>query len=328
MIELHPTEHLQAALPAAGQMRQLLGSDQFVASRSRLAATDKTSLHFRSWLPAGRPISGTIVFVHGIASHGAWFAQTAGFLASNGIAVYAPDRRGSGLSGGTRGHTDSVQQLLEDLDSMVNHAEDQQPAAPLFLVGSSWAAKLALAYAAKAQARLSGLLLHGPGLFPKVDLSLTQKLAVLAYHRFQPARQLTIPLTPESYTNDADMQGYIQNDPYRLLTASARFFWETRSLDRARNRLAVRLTLPILLQIGDADPIMDATATCQWLQTLSAPDRTAITYVGASHTLDFESERTVRAYRADLLGWLRRQINQHTALLLDGEQAMEASNGR
>ena len=40
---------------------------------------------------------------------------------------------------------DTVQQLLEDLDSMVNHAEDQQPAAPLFLVGSSWAAKLALA---------------------------------------------------------------------------------------------------------------------------------------------------------------------------------------
>lgn len=325
MIELQPRETVEAAPPAAGL---LTTSDQYVATRARLAATDGISLHYRAWRPTARPVSGALVFVHGIASHSAWFAQTAGFLASRGIAVYAPDRRGSGLSGGTRGHADTVRQLLQDLDLMVSHVEAELPAVPLFLAGSSWSAKLALAYAAKAQGRLAGLLLHGPGLFPKVDLAIVQKLAVLAFHRFQPTRQLTIPLSPESYTNAPEYQEYIQSDPYRLLTASARFFWETRQLDRARNRLAARLTLPILLQIGDADPIMDASVTCHWLQSLDAPDRTAITYVNASHTLDFESEPTVRAYRADLLGWLRRQINQQADAQLDEERAMEASNER
>ena len=155
---------------------------------------------------------------------------------------------------------------------------------------------------------------------------------MLAAHRMQPTRELSIPLSPESYTTEQEYLEYIRQDGYRLLTASARFYWETRQLDRARNRLAARLTLPILLQIGDADAIMDAPATCDWFQTLSAPDRTAITYRNASHTLDFESEPTVRAYRADLLGWLQRQIAQQSTnpgnQQLNEEPTREASNER
>jgi acylglycerol lipase len=329
MIELHPSESVQADSPTVCQPAgPLPRSNQFVASRARLTATDGIALHYRAWLPASVPVSGALVFVHGIASHSAWFAQTAGFLAGGGIAVYAPDRRGSGLSGGPRGHAGSVEQLLSDLDRIISLTADEHPATPIFLAGSSWAAKLALAYAANAQDRLAGLLLHGPGLFPKVDLSVSQKLAVLARHRFQPTCQLPIPLTPESYTSQASYLAYIEGDPYRLLTASARFFWETRRLDRARTRLAARLTLPVLLQIGDADPIMDAEATCGWLQALPAPDRTAITYRNASHTLDFEAEPTVRAYRTDLFDWLRRQIDHHAESALKDEWAWETSNGR
>ncbi|MCC7371900.1 MAG: alpha/beta fold hydrolase [Chloroflexi bacterium] len=297
---------------------------RYVASRTRLAACDGVSLHYRSWLPTDRPVAGALVFLHGIASHGAWFAETAGFLAGNGIAVYAPDRRGSGLSGGLRGHTPSVSQLLHDLDRVVCLVEIRHPETPLFLVGSSWAAKLALAYAAGQQSRLAGLLLHGPGLFPKVDLSPFRKLRVLLGRLTRPERQIQIPLIPENYTDDEEYRAYIRQDAYRLLTASARFFWETRRLDRARDQYAARLSLPILLQIGERDPIMDAAASCRWLGGLLAPDRTAITYPDASHTLDFEPEPTLRAYRADLLGWLRRQIAQHAA----GEAASEGRHGR
>lgn len=324
MIELHPSEPNIAAPASAGQLRASKG---YTASRPRFAAADGVSLHLRSWLPDGQPASGVLVFVHGIASHSGWFSQTAGHLASRGIAVYAPDRRGSGLSGGTRGHADSVGQLLDDLDQIVCLAEAAHSEAPLFLLGSSWAAKLALAYAAQHQDRLAGLLLHGPGLFPKIDLSFAGKLGVLACHRLQPERPLEIPLTPQSYTRQPEYLAYIQDDPYRLLTASARFYWETRALDRARGRLAAGLTLPILLQIGEADPIMNAAASCRWLQGLGAPDRTAITYRNASHTLDFEAEPTVRSYRADLLGWLRRQINRRQVQLETGT-VREASGAR
>ncbi|MGE3267671.1 MAG: alpha/beta fold hydrolase [Chloroflexota bacterium] len=302
-------------------------ADRCLTSRSRLAASDGVSLHYRAWLPAQRTPEAAVLFVHGIASHGAWFAETAAHLANRGTAVYAADRRGSGLSGGRRGHLDNYEQALDDLDRVVSLVESRHPGTPLFLAGSSWAAKLAVAYAAKAQDRLAGLLLHGPGLFPKVDLSLPRKLAVLLYHRWRPQHQLTIPLTPECYTRNKAYLPYVEQDPYRLLTASARFFWETRRLDRARDHLAATLTLPILLQIGDADPIMDPQATCRWLQNLpAAADRTAILYRDASHTLDFESERTVQTYRADLLGWLRRQTRHRPAELQDRDNAVSEEN--
>jgi len=328
MIQQASEQTGQATEPAA----TLLRDDQIVASRARLTATDGISLHYRAWLPASGQAACSLVFLHGIASHGAWFAETATHLAQRGIAVYAPDRRGSGLSGGLRGHIDQYEQALDDLDRVIEMVEAQQPATPLFLASSSWAAKLAIAYAAQAQARLTGLLLLGPGLFPKVDLSLGRKLAVLVNHRFNPERQIQIPLIPASYTRNGEYLEYVRRDPYRLRTASARFFWETRRLDRARTRLAATLTLPVLLQIGDADPIMDAPATCRWLQRLTTTDRTAITYQDASHTLDFEGGQTVRAYRADLLGWLRRQIAlhpvQHTNQRLNDEPGKDKGHGR
>jgi alpha-beta hydrolase superfamily lysophospholipase len=281
-----------------------------IASRARVAAPDGLPLHYRAWLPTGGTPAASLLFVHGIASHGAWFSETAVYLADRGIAVYAPDRRGSGLSAGPRGHVASYEQTLDDLDLFVDLIVGEQPGAPIFLAGSSWAAKLALAYAARAQQRLAGLLLHGPGLFSRVDLSVRLKLDVLLHHRAGGDYGLGIPLVPEQYTRNPAYLEFIRRDPYRLLTASARFFWETRRLDRARDRLADSLTLPMLLQIGEHDPIMDARTTCSWFERLKAPDRTSIVYRNASHTLDFESEPTVRAYRADLLGWLRRQLKR------------------
>jgi alpha-beta hydrolase superfamily lysophospholipase len=278
------------------------------AARGHLTATDGVLLHHRSWLPSDQRPAATMLFVHGIASHSAWFADTAAFLADRGIAVYAPDRRGSGLSGGPRGHMPSYEQAITDLHTTMDHAV-QHPDAPLFLAGSSWAAKLAVATAAQSQGRLSGLLLLGPGLFPRVDLTPRQKAAVLVAHRLRPEQQVSIPLVPWHYTRQAAPLAYIANDPYRLLTASARFFWETRRLDRVRSQLAGALTLPVLLQIGGADRIMDVRATCRWVNDLPSCDRTVVVYRDAAHTLDFEAEPTAHTYRAHLLGWLRRQLD-------------------
>lgn len=294
--------------PGGSTVDRLPGHDRHVANRARLTALDGLPLHYRTWIPADRRPEASLLFLHGIASHGAWFAETAVHLADRGIAVYAPDRRGSGLSGGPRGHIPSYEQALDDLDLFRDLAAKE--GAPLFLAGSSWAAKLAIASAARSQDGLAGLLLVGPGLFPRVDLTVRQKLAVLLSHRTRPEIDVRIPLVPDDYTRNPAYLEYVRRDAYRLLTASSRLFWETGRLDRARDRLATGLNLPILLQIGDADQIMDGPATCAWLQRLTAPDRTSVIYRGAAHTLDFEPEPTVRAYRADLLGWLRRQIGR------------------
>ena len=83
------------------------------ASRS-IRASDGVQLHYLRWSTGGAEPWAAVLFLHGIASHAGWFAETATDLGEQGVAVYAPDRRGSGRSGGRRGHLERYERALDD----------------------------------------------------------------------------------------------------------------------------------------------------------------------------------------------------------------------
>lgn len=76
----------------------------------RCAHRGGTSLAMHSWGdgPAG------LIYVHGLQSHGGWLAETGPALVRRGVRVLVPDRRGSGRSGGLRGHVPDATTLLDD----------------------------------------------------------------------------------------------------------------------------------------------------------------------------------------------------------------------
>ena len=180
------------------------------------------------------------------------------------------------------------------------------PGVPVFLAASSWAAKLGVVYAAQRPAPLAGLLLLGPGLFPRVNLSPWRRIVVVAGHVVRPMARLPIPLTPELYTANPPYRDFIRADPLRLLEATTRFFWETARLDRRRRTAAARLELPVLLLQGESDEMMDVPATRRWFAGLAGERNTYRGYPGAGHTLDFEPDRA--PYLNDLLGWLSATV--------------------
>src|SRR5215204_2338579 len=267
-----------------------------------LTASDGVRLHYLRWSSGPSPPRATIIFLHGIASHAGWFGETAADLNSQGVAVYGPDRRGSGRSGDPRGHLERYGRALDDVEEMVRLVSAEHGTTPIFLAASSWAAKLAVVYAAQRPASLSGLLLLGPGLTADVKLSPARQLQVLVGHLVAPMAYLPIPLTPEQYTANPTYPDFIRADPLRRLEATARFFWETARLDRQRRRASARLRLPLLLLQGEADKMIDVPKTRRWFARLGVEDKTYRAYPGAGHTLDFELDRA--QYLADLLGWL------------------------
>jgi acylglycerol lipase len=290
--------------PAAGAERKTLDGGDAVSRAVR--ASDGVELHYLRWCSGRTPPWATVVFLHGIASHGGWFAETAADLDTYGVAVYAPDRRGSGRSGGPRGHLDRYERALDDVDEVVRLVSAEHPGTPLFLAASSWAAKLGVVYAARRPAPLSGLLLLGPGLLPRVGLSRARQLVVVAGHLVAPTARLAIPLTPELYTTNPRFLDAIRSDRLRLLRATTQFFWETARLDRGRRRAAAGLRLPLLLLQGEDDAMMDVAGTRHWFSRLGAEDKTYRAYPGAGHTLDFEPDR--RRYLADMVGWLSARV--------------------
>ena len=276
-------------------------------SESRfVTADDGVRLHLLRWRSGPPPLSAVVVFLHGIASHAGWFGETATDLSRQGVEVYGPDRRGSGRSQGPRGHLDRYERALDDVDQLVELAATEHPRVPVFLAASSWAAKLGVVYAAERGAPLSGLLLLGPGLFPRVNLSPWRTALVVAGHRLRPMARLPIPLTPELYTANPPYRDYIRADPLRLLEATTRFYWETGRLDRRRGADTARLVLPVLVLQGEADQMMDVPATRRWFDGLSGEHSTYRAYPGAGHTLDFEPDRS--RYLADMLAWLSATV--------------------
>jgi alpha-beta hydrolase superfamily lysophospholipase len=282
-----------------------------------LQASDGEKLHYLRWSSVQAEPWAVVIFLHGIASHAGWFGETAADLMEQGVAVYGLDRRGSGLSGGRRGHLSRFRRALDDVDELIEAVGPEQEGTPVFVAASSWAAKLAVVYASSRPAALSGLMLLGPGLLPRVNLSPARRVAVAVGNIVAPTARIAIPLTPELYTTTPHYLEFIRSDPLRLLTATARFFWETRRLDRRRRRASANLHLPLLVLQGDADTMMDVPKTRAWFSRLGIEDKTYTAYPGAGHTLDFEPQRA--QYVADMLAWLSTRASQRVATSADGQ---------
>ena len=270
-----------------------------------LTAGDGVCLHYL-WRSGPSQPSAVVIFLHGIASHAGWFAETATDLSHQGVEVYGLDRRGSGRSGGPRGHLDRYERALDDSEQLVRLIASDHPGVPVFLAASSWAAKLGVVYAAQRPAPLSGLLLLGPGLFPRVNLSPWRRIMVVAGHLVRPMAYLPIPLTPELYTANPPYRDFIRADPLRLLEATTQFFWETARLDRRRRTAGAHLELPVLLLQGENDEMMDVPATRRWFAGLAGDHNTYRAYPGAGHTLDFEPGRV--SYLGEVVGRLSAMV--------------------
>ena len=266
-----------------------------------ILAADGVCLACRVVPARGPAPRANVVYLHGIQSHGGWYVDTAAELARRGYAVYLPDRRGSGRSGGVRGHFAGWDQLVDDVRRVVDSARRDAPERPVVLVGGCWGARPAMAFAARHEADLAGLALVCPAVKVKVDLPAHDKLRVVLGRAVSPTRPVRIPLTPEMFTSNPRWLEFVRTDPLSLRTVSARFFWETMRSNRFLARRA-RLSLPMLLLQSGADPIVDAAGVRSWFDGVAPVGARRTLYPTFGHILDFEEER--RRYWDDLVGWL------------------------
>jgi acylglycerol lipase len=109
-------------------------------------ARDAIPLAYRSYLP--QQAKAILIFYHGAGAHsGLSYNHIAvGLRDDYQVAVYTPDIRGHGASGGDRGDAPAVAQVWSDINILVNLARARYPELPIFLGGHSGGAGLALNY--------------------------------------------------------------------------------------------------------------------------------------------------------------------------------------
>ena len=111
----------------------------------------------RRW-PAADP-RRLIVLVHGYGEHIGRYAHVADALVARGTTVVGPDHVGHGRSAGERALVTSFEPIVDDLRSVVRAERGDLP---VVMVGHSMGGLIAIRYAQRHRADLTGLVLSGP----------------------------------------------------------------------------------------------------------------------------------------------------------------------
>ncbi|MGF1734211.1 alpha/beta hydrolase [Photobacterium satsumensis] len=152
-----PTHYLHASSPDQStgtffSLTEIKGAEtKPLSPLEYIQATDGVSLAYRSYLP--QQTRAILVFYHGAGAHsGLTYNHIGTGLRDNfDIAVYMPDIRGHGGSGGERGDSPNVEQVWSDINSVVEIARNQYPDVPIFVGGHSSGAGLVLNYSSWGQ---------------------------------------------------------------------------------------------------------------------------------------------------------------------------------
>lgn len=141
-------------LAACAPRLQTIGPDVDPPSFSGTAihTADGTDLPVRAWLPKDssghvKPIKGVIVALHGFNDYSRGMAIPGSGLARRGYAVYAYDQRGFGQTP-ERGIWAGEDRMIADLRLALDLLRETYPDKPLFILGESMGAAVAMVAAA------------------------------------------------------------------------------------------------------------------------------------------------------------------------------------
>lgn len=266
-------------------------------------------LHYRHFQPVGMS-KGTIVFIHGIQSHGGWYETSCKKFAQAGYRVLFLDRRGSGLNEVSRGDSPSFRTLLDDLKEFLQYQRKEiAGATPLILGAISWGGKIAFGLEIRIANLVDGFILLAPGFCPKVHPTRKERFFIALGSLFSPRRLFNIPLNdPELFTSNPAAQKFLKEDPLALRKATARFLLDSVRLDFYLRIFRTKISKPILLLIAGQDKIIDNEKTIAFVKRFASGSLIVREYPEAHHTFEFEPEP--QKHIEEIEEWLQAQFKK------------------
>jgi acylglycerol lipase len=251
-------------------------------------------LYHCEWWPDLEARAGAgpvVVLMHGFAEHCRRYDEVAEFLLLRGMAVCRIDARGHGRSSGQRGDVASYDDYVSDLSAYVEYVASLAPGRPLALFGHSNGGLIALRTLQRGLPRVSSLVLTNPYL----QLRAARKPVpdALAKWLAWGAGRLPLPngLRPRDLTHDLSLQQAVRRDPWVHRVATPRWYWSAQLAGRAALEEAGKLELPLLVVLGDADPIAEPRAGRALYERVSSPDKQLVLRAGELHEVLNEIER-------------------------------------
>ncbi len=270
-------------------------------------ARDGTRLPMRRWLPDGTT-RAVMLALHGFNDYSNAFADTGPVFAAHGIALYAYDQRGFGAAP-SPGRWAGSPPMVEDALGALHVLRQRYPGVPLYLMGESMGAAVAILAANRAghgPSAPDGVVLLAPAVWGRDTMNLFERAGLwfadlMPNVRWSPS---LIPVHIRASDNDAMLQA---------LGADPLVIKETRSdtlnglVDLMGEALAEapRFSSRALILYGAQDQIVPRRAAERFVADLppDAAARQRFAYYPAGYHLllrDLEGARVV----ADVLAWI------------------------
>jgi acylglycerol lipase len=257
------------------------------------------NIFVRSWRPEGRA-RAVVAICHGVNSHSGYYFWAAEQLVASGLAVYALDLRGRGLSDGERFYLETFADYLSDVDTLITLAKSREPGLPVFLLGHSAGGVVSSVYTLEHQADLAGLICESFAFqvyAPEFALAVLKGLSHVAPH----AHVLKLPI--EGFSRDPKVVEFMNNDP--LIAHEVQPTKTVSELVRADERLKKEFplfTLPVLILHGTADKVTKPGGSQLFYDTAGSKDKTLKLYEGHVHDLLNDIDKEV--VMTDIKRWI------------------------
>jgi alpha-beta hydrolase superfamily lysophospholipase len=283
----------------------------------QIYSADGTRLHAHYWGPSGLHPTRVMVIVHGMGGHGAYYRSSlAPYLAPRGVATYAADLRGHGLSDGPRGHIETFAELEQDVAATVRFARKRHPDLPFFLLGESMGTPLAIVHAATSPKELQPdfLVLAACVIAPTVKPRIDEVFRTPFYYLTN-RRKVAIPITgrEEQGVRDPDFVRVLKTDELFNRYISVRFLLSMTSTMNRAARLHTNLTMPTLILQGGKDITIRHKPTREFFKRIAATEKEMHVYPDAYHAILNDPDSPL--VRARLLDWMERQHSRYFSRL-------------
>jgi acylglycerol lipase len=265
-----------------------------------LRGSGERQIFWQCWTPDPPP-RAVVVVVHGAGEHSNRYAHVATRLLADDYATYALDHRGHGRSQGPRALIDRIDNAVADVDRLVLAARVAHPGVPIFMLGHSMGATIALCYALQHQDRLAGMILSGPlAALPATPAPM--RLAGRLLSAVAPTLPL-VPIDPTLVSRDpAVVRAYVSDPLVHHGKLPARTVAElAAAIDTFPARVPA-ITLPTLILYGTADRLCPPSGSVMLGERIGAADKTVKAYEGLFHEILNEPERD--EVLDEICGWL------------------------
>jgi len=278
---------------AGGPITQaMLGNDG-------LTMPDGFTLPLRKW-QAGNA-NAVVIGVHGMGDYSNAFDGIAGWLSQKGVTTYAFDQRGFGTTT-TRGYWPGTQTMVGDLKHVVSLVREKHPNQPLYIIGLSMGAAVAMATMADEDApQIDGLILAAPGVWGWTALNPLYKATLWIGAHTMPWKKLTGGRLKIWPSDNIEMLRAYSADPNVIKGTRIDAVYGLVSLMEAGYQAAPKIQVPTLIVYGNKDEIIPPEPVNYVIETVPGPKRVAL-YEDGYHMLLRDLQREI--VWADIQSWL------------------------